>query len=174
MHIDVGQNQRALRAWVVLATHPHRERTALENLERQQFTTYCPLIRKRHSHARRVSEVLRPLFPGYVFVQLAPAQRWRPLNSTIGVRSIIRSGDTISLLDDKFVCGLKAREVDGVISRPAVPYKIGQTVRLAAAGFDRVLATIIDLGERDRITVLLNLLNRPVRAEVTQSQIAAV
>ena len=33
--------------WVVVTTHPHREALALSNLERQQFTTYLPKIRKR-------------------------------------------------------------------------------------------------------------------------------
>jgi transcriptional antiterminator RfaH len=158
--------------WAVAATHPHREQSALEHLGRQDFVTYCPMIRKRHSHARRVGEVLRPLFPGYVFVHLSAASpRWRPLMSTIGVRGVIRSGDAPSLLDDDFVESLKAREIDGVISRPDAPYQVGQQVRLSGS-FDGITATIIALHERDRLTVLMNLLNRPVRVTVEQSQIS--
>jgi hypothetical protein len=33
--------------WAVVNTQPHRERIALENLARQEFDAYCPLIRKR-------------------------------------------------------------------------------------------------------------------------------
>ena len=68
-----------------------RPDAALEHLQRQDFHAYCPLIRRRLSHARRVTEVLRPFFPSYLFVKIIPtAQRWQPLMSTIGVRSIVR------------------------------------------------------------------------------------
>ena len=68
-------------------------------------------IIKRIRHARRFKKVLRPLFPGYVFVRVAPdRQRWRPILSTYGVRTLIRFGSDIALLDDTFILGLKARE----------------------------------------------------------------
>src|SRR5262249_29633278 len=68
--------------WIAINTHPHREHIALENLRRQQFEAYCPMLRKRRSHARRVELVLRPLFPNYLFVRAnAQLARWRPILS---------------------------------------------------------------------------------------------
>lgn len=55
--------------WIVINTNPHRERLVLGNLQRQALNVYCPMIRKRRSHARRIEAVLRPLFPTYLFVQ---------------------------------------------------------------------------------------------------------
>src|SRR5262245_51643983 len=49
--------------WVVVNTHPHREPFAIDNLTRQGFKSYCPMVKKRRSHARRSMEVARPLFP---------------------------------------------------------------------------------------------------------------
>jgi transcriptional antiterminator RfaH len=60
-------------SWFVLSTHPHREAWALENLSRQQFNVYCPMIVKRVRHARRTYDALRPFFPGYIFVEHHPA-----------------------------------------------------------------------------------------------------
>ena len=57
--------------WAAVNTQPHREQVAHANLERQGFVTYCPVVRRRRSHARRVDEVLRPLFPGYLFVNVS-------------------------------------------------------------------------------------------------------
>src|SRR5215831_15279293 len=83
--------------WAVINTHPHREKVALENLQRQEFTAYCPMLRRRRSHARRVTSVLRPLFPGYLFVSTGiNFGRWRPILSTYGVRSIVSNGQNIS------------------------------------------------------------------------------
>ena len=115
--------------WAAVNTQPHRERIALDNLQRQGFSTYCPLIRRRRSHARRMEEVLRPLFPGYLFVNVAAGRGcWRPILSTYGVRTLVRCGDQPSLLDARFIDALQAREVDGAIVRPPVPYRIGQQV----------------------------------------------
>jgi transcriptional antiterminator RfaH len=61
--------------WAVVNTQPHHERTALDHLARQEFNAYCPMARRRVKHVRRVQDVLRPLFPGYLFVRLSRKRR---------------------------------------------------------------------------------------------------
>jgi transcriptional antiterminator RfaH len=158
--------------WAAVNTQPHRERVALDNLERQGFSTYCPFIRRRRSHARRVEEVLRPLFPGYLFVNVGSGQDcWRPILSTYGVRTLVRCGDRPSQVDARFIHALQAREVDGAIVRPAVPYRIGQQVQVVAGPCDGLVATILSLDERDRVTVLLDLMSRRVKAHLDSAQV---
>ena len=155
--------------WVVVSTHPHREPFAIDNLQRQDFQTYCPLMRKTVRHARRTSVVARPLFPGYVFVSLASSrQRWRVIHSTLGVRGVVMSGETPAALDGRFIAALKEREVDGAIVLPRRPYRRGQDVRFTGGAFDGVIATIEDLDDKGRIIVLMEVLNQRVRVQ-TQS-----
>ena len=90
------------------------------------------------------------------------------------MRSIVRCGDELSLVDDAFVQSLKAREVEGAICRPESPYHVGQQVRLAGGAFDGLVATIIEMHERDRLTVLMDLLNRPVKVKIEETQVAPV
>jgi transcriptional antiterminator RfaH len=158
--------------WAAVNTQPHRERIALDNLERQGFSTYCPFIRRRRSHARRVEEVLRPLFPGYLFVNVRSEEDcWRPILSTYGVRTLVRCGDRPSLVDGRFIHALQAREVDGAIVRPPAPYRIGQQVQIVAGPCDGLVATILSLDEKDRITVLLDLMSRRVKAHLDSAQV---
>jgi transcriptional antiterminator RfaH len=163
--------------WAVVNTHPHREPIAREHLGRQGFEVYCPMMRRRRTHARRVENVLRPLFPGYVFVHLEPEQTgWRPILSTVGVRALVRFGDRLALLDEPFIRSLREREVDGVIVRrpclrPTSPYRVGQQVRLDGGAFDGVVATILSLDEKDRLVVLMDFLQRGVQARVTADQV---
>jgi transcriptional antiterminator RfaH len=150
--------------WIVINTNPHRERLVLANLRHQALNTYCPMIRKRRSHARRIEEVLRPLFPGYLFVQAnADLKRWHPLQSTHGVRAVVRTGDDPSFIADAFIAGLRMREVNGAIVRPPSPYQVGQAVRIAGGPFDGFIATILDLDEKDRMLVLLDVLHRGIK-----------
>lgn len=164
----------ASQFWIVVNTHPHKEATAIANLANQGFTSYCPVVRKRIRHARRTSHVLRPLFPGYLFVELhADSGQWRPILSTIGVRSVVRNDDGPNRLDSGFIAALRSRESDGVIVAPPHPYKVGQQIRIADGAFDGTVATIIGLGEKDRLTVLMDLLNRPVRVLLDARQVTA-
>jgi len=158
--------------WAVVNTHSHKEQLAIEHLHRQSFEVYCPRIRKRISHARRFVEVERPLFPGYVFVRItASGDQWRPILSTTGVRTLVRFGNQLGLLDDVFISSLRARERDGVVIAPETPYQPGQRVKLVGGPFDGVTATIISSAEKDRLVVLMDLLRNSVRATVPQNRV---
>lgn len=158
--------------WAVVSTHSHKEQLALDHLSRQNFEAYCPRIRKRISHARRVLNVERPLFPGYVFVRVAASRdQWRPIQSTIGVRALVRFGNHLGLLDEDFIASLRARERDGVVVAPEIPYQPGQRVKLVGGPFEGVTATILSIGENDRIVVLMDLLRNSVRATVSQNSV---
>lgn len=149
------------RSWLALATHAHKERVALENLQRQGYDTYCPMLRKTIRHARRTQVALRPLFPGYVFA--STTQSWRSMRSTFGVRRIIAFGDEPCLLSHDFILALRAREVDGAIVKPTNPYKVGQQVRMTHGAFDGLVATILDMDEKQRLVLLIDILNQGVR-----------
>ena len=161
--------------WAAVTTQPHRHQIASENLLRQGFATYCPMVRKQIRHARRAQQVMRPLFPGYLFVAIdLNVQRWRPILSTIGIRSLVRFGDKIALLNGGFIESLKALEIDGAISRPVNAYAIGQSLEISSGAFDGLVATIVEMDDKDRLVVLLTLLNRPVRVMLDTAMVAAV
>ena len=161
--------------WAVVNTQANREHIAVENLERQEFIPYCPLIKRRRSHARRVTDTLRPLFPGYVFVKINPEEgRWRPMLSTFGVRSVVRCGTEVSLLDDNFIQAIRAREIDGVVLRPERPFQVGQEVRMSGGAFDGLVGTIIALHERERLTVLMQMLGGAVKVHLYEDRLSPV
>lgn len=153
--------------WMVATTHPHREDFAIRNLEQQNFSVYCPMLLKRIKHARRSYDALRPLFPGYIFVERSePSQQWRPILGTLGIRSILRNGEAPAGLPDGFVESLKAREVDGAITKPEAPFGPGQAVVISGGAFDGYIGKILHLQDRDRVLILLDLLNRQTKVRV--------
>ncbi len=157
-------------AWIAASSHHYKERLALDNLTAQGFQAYCPMIRKRVRHARRLSEVLRPLFPGYVFIRLEPHKtQWRPILSTIGVRTLIRFGDRLGVLPKNFIEDLRIHEADGAIPlpRPREHYNPGERVRLRDGPFDGLAATVLVAGDKDRLLVLMDLLKHGVRVNIS-------
>lgn len=161
--------------WGVINTHPHKEEFAIENLQQQEFVAYCPMLRKRIRHARRTHDVLRPLFPSYIFVQFNTSmQNWRSILSTRGVRTLITAGERLSFLPDHFIDSLKTREVSGVIVRPEEPYRMGQQVQMSGGPFDGLIATIVDMNEKDRLVVLMDLLKQTVKVKVDVNNVTAM
>src|SRR5262245_23375997 len=119
--LDCSNRSPSFKKWLVINTLPHRESYACEHLRRQEFHVYCPMITKRIKHARSVFDAPRPLFPSYVFVEHRPQLRsWRPILGTHGVKSLVRTGEQPGFLCGSFIDDLKARELDGVIRKPAV------------------------------------------------------
>lgn len=160
-------------AWLVINTHPHRENLAMENLIRQNFETYCPQMRKVLRARTGTREVLRPLFPNYVFVRVNVIDRavWRPILSTYGVRRVVRFGEQTPTLDAGFITALQAREIGGAIVKPTSPYQVGQTVRISGGAFDGIIARIIEIGPNDRLMILMDLLGQSVRGRAHANQV---
>jgi transcriptional antiterminator RfaH len=164
----------AAGAWAVVNTQPHRECIALENLTRQAFKAWCPMVRRRVRHARRAHDLLRPLFPGYLFVNLSPQLRWRQIMSTAGVRMLVRFGEQPAFLADDFIQELKSHEINGEIMRPANALVVGQTVHLVDGPFSGLVGTIIEMDDKDRLVVLMNLLSRTVKVQVAAGRVTPV
>lgn len=84
--------------WYVAATQVGREDSAESNLRRQGFPVWFPRQKKTVKHARRRIEKIISFFPGYMFVFLdLERDRWRSVNSTIGVRALVMQGGFPSL-----------------------------------------------------------------------------
>jgi transcriptional antiterminator RfaH len=125
------------------------------------------MISKAIRHARRSYNALRPLFPGYIFVEQPNSlQRWRPLLSTSGVKTVVMSGEKPALLPAGFVEELMAREANGSPRGFETLFQIGQQVTIRGGAFDGLIGDIIDLKEKDRVVVLLNLLQRRIPVHV--------
>ncbi|TIT89380.1 MAG: hypothetical protein E5W41_02215, partial [Mesorhizobium sp.] len=80
--------------WYAAGVFAGRENIAEQHLQRQGFTSFVPRAAKTIRHARRTYTRTAAYFPGYMFVALdVTQQRWRAVNGTIGVRSLIMRGD---------------------------------------------------------------------------------
>lgn len=155
------------RFWGVVNTQPHRECIAESNLRRQGFPVYLPRLKKTVRHARHQSYVDRPLFPGYLFVGIDPAMTiWRPIASTVGVRAIVPAGASPALVDHRMIDAIRDRERDGYIVLPARPYQQGERICVVGGPFAGAVAKVIESSDRDRIIVLLELLQKEFRASL--------
>jgi transcriptional antiterminator RfaH len=162
--------------WFVVRTHSNAEVRAKEHLERQGFMTYLPRYLKLRRHARRVERVSAPLFPRYLFVAFDPlTTRWRAICSTIGVCQLISHGDVPAPVPDDVIKALQAQDDEqgfSLIGKKA-RFAIGEKVRVVAGAFADTIGQIYELGDHERVIVLLDLLGRQVRTRFAMDAISA-
>jgi transcriptional antiterminator RfaH len=162
--------------WHVVQTHAHAEAKAQMHLARQGFETYLPRYLKRRRHARRTDTVASPLYPRYLFVSFDTAfHRWRAIQSTFGVARLVCNGDTPASIDGSVIGGLKRREsAQGFIQfERRQRFAIGDKVRICDGVFSDCLGLFESLGDRERVTILLDLLGRKVRVVLDDDFVVA-
>lgn len=162
--------------WYVAQTQPNAENKAVTHLSRQGFVTYLPRYQKRRRHARRVDVVAAPLFPRYLFIEIdTTIQRWRSIYSTVGVSRLVCTGDTPTPISNQVVTLLKGREdAAGFIELERRPqFCVGDKVRVLDGVFCDCFGLYDGMSDRDRVTILLDLLGRKVRVQVDAECVAA-
>ncbi len=164
------------RRWYVAKTRPNAEGKALFHLERQGFDVYLPRFLRRISHARRTSWQPRPLFPNYVFVAMSAAQqRWRAINSTIGIAHLICDQRGPVPVPVGIVEGLRDNE-DGaglVLTGRKVPFAEGAEVEIMSGAFADHVGQFVAATDDERVVILLNLMGRQVATKVNLDAITA-
>lgn len=150
--------------WCVAHTQPNKERVALQNLRNQGFEVYLPLFKKLRKHARKVEEVLYPLFPRYIFVGFDNAKaRWRSINGTKGVTYLIMKDEiNPSTLPSRIIEDLKSQELSSNILpiSSLVSFEKGEKVRIAEGAFKNTEGVFEGFDDKQRVEILINFLGR--------------
>jgi transcriptional antiterminator RfaH len=148
--------------WYVIHCKPRQERRALENLERQSFFCYLPMLaveKLRHGSVRAAPE---PLFPGYLFISLNElTDNWHPIRSTRGVVQLVRFRGDPAAVPNELIESIRFRLAN---HESRVPFlEPGEPVRITHGPFSKVEAIFIANDGQERVVLLLNILNQEQR-----------
>ncbi len=148
--------------WFVVETHPRAEFRAQENLERQGFQSFLPRIRRTRRHARRIDQILTPVFPGYLFVLLdLERDCWRVINSTYGVRRLVCfRAEHPQPMTETTVLALMSRCEAQIITRQLPEFAAGDEVRIIEGPLADTIGRIEEVDSKGRIAILLEMLGR--------------
>lgn len=161
--------------WYVVHTHTHSEDRAEAHLRRQGYEVYVPRCRTWRRHARRRELVQRPLFPRYLFVMLDVIRaQWRPILSTVGVsRLLMRDGQPIAV-PHGIVEQIQDGEASGFFDRtPDRRFNDGDSVRVVDGPFADFIGQFQGLADRERVFVLLDLMERRVKVRLPAEALTA-
>ncbi|MGV6818263.1 MAG: transcription/translation regulatory transformer protein RfaH [Thiotrichales bacterium] len=164
-------------AWYVLQSKPRQEALARENLERQGYTAYLPMMRARKRLRGKWTSVIEPMFPRYLFVELTPYKDdFGPLRSTRGVASVVRFGMEPAIMPAEIIAELRARECPetGVVEPRSALFKAGQNVEILNGPFQGLEAVFAASSSEERVILMLNVLGQKSRVMMPAADIKPV
>ena len=156
--------------WACVHTYSGREFDVVANLSRkglrkygpEAYDTFCPQYVTTDPFSPALS-IPRPLFPGYVFVQLGPDDPWTSINSTYGVIRLLTTLNKPLFISEASAENFKkVRQLTGVLTKDAI-------VQIKQAGhpFYDMEGVIVELTSDQRIKVMMSLFNRDLVVEFT-------
>ena len=116
-----------------------------------------------------------PLFPRYLFVNLhLSLENWNAINSTYGVRNIVMFSEKFTSVPDAIITMIK-QQLDGShVYKEDISfteYQKGDPVSIKDGRFAGVDAIFLSKKSKDRVRLLLKLLNTSVVTEINQSDL---
>ena len=158
--------------WYLVQCKPNVAQIAVRNLENQSFGTFLPLQEITKRKGKIFLRRIRPLFPGYLFVQIDPDQGpWRQINSTRGVARLVRLGVEPSVVPKEIVDALMARCDKQSILRQTSEIQSGQLhagnqAQVTQGPFSGFIATISNTEPNNRINILIEIMGQKTKVAI--------
>lgn len=161
--------------WYLIHTKIRQEHVALENLERQDFKCFLPLIGVEKLRRGVLQQVQEALFPRYLFIRLGTgleSQSWSPIRSTVGVSRLVTFGQTPARVDDALVSVLRDKTENTQVQRRH--FEPGEQVVVTHGPFAGIEAAYQMSDGEGRVMVLLNLMSKQVTMTISPANIRKV
>lgn len=149
--------------WYVVLTKPKQEERAEEHLAAQGSEVFLPRIELDKVRKGKRVNVIEPLFPGYLFVNIKGCEHLiASIRSTRGVRQLLRFGVEPLEVKAALINDLRQRscEKDEVKLHNVAVYKQGRGIEITSGPFKDYQAIFKQFDGEHRAIILLNLLNQ--------------
>ena len=161
--------------WYLLQTKPNAHSIACENLKRQGFDVFLPLITKTTKKSRKFINKTTPLFPGYLFMgtSIDPAP-WKSVNGTRGISKAVTLDGIYRPINAFIIEGLRYRcNKHGIIQR-LTEIASGDRVKIERGPFADFICTVDNIKDDSRAWVLIDILQQRTRSEVSLSDLSKI
>lgn len=136
------------------------------------YDPFLPSYKVQRRWSDRTKETELPLFPGYVFCRLDPANRLPVLTAT-GVVGIVGIGKTPQPIEEREIEAIRAVIESGLASRPWPFIHRGDRVRVEYGPLRGVEGYVTSADDGERLVVSVTLLQRSIAVELDPAWVSA-
>jgi len=161
------------RSWYLIFTRSKSELRAQENLDRQGFITYMPVVKNNRKRCGVDVKYTEAFFSRYLFINLdSKHDNWAPINSTIGVSKLVRFGSLPANVPEKLIESLRLNEDNAgfqqVMSQKLKP---GDNVDIIDGLFTGHQGIYQQPKSSDRIVILLDIIGKNTQVILNMNEL---
>jgi transcription antitermination factor NusG len=161
--------------WFAIHTRPRYEKKVSAELQEKGITNFLPLHSAVHQWSDRKRVVHVPLFPGYVFVRIAPALTSRvAVLRTNGVLSFVGVRNMGIPIPDGEIDAVRMVVEEQVAFEPHSYLTVGQRVCIRGGSLDGVSGVLTAVNGDESLVISVNLIQRSIAMRIEGYQVEAV
>ena len=148
--------------WYVVKTQPKQETRAECNLRVWGIDTFLPKVSEWQTNPFTgvSSNVIRPLFPRYLFAQFKVAQSLRRVCFTRGVHSVVNFGNGPTSIDDEIIQLIQLRVGEDGLVKLDNDLNEGDPVMIDGGPLQKLVGVFQhDIKGTDRVAILLTAIS---------------
>jgi transcription termination/antitermination protein NusG len=159
--------------WFALQVKGNYENIVAAHLSGKGYEWFLPLCKRRNRWSDRWKEIKRPLFPGYLFCQLDPLNRF-PILTIPRVARIVGAANHPVAIDETEIAAIQAAAMSGLPSRPWPFIQIGQSVRIERGPLCGLEGVLLDFKSHHRLVLSVTLLQRSIAVQVEDAWVTPI
>jgi transcription antitermination factor NusG len=158
--------------WYVAYTCSRHEKYLAQQCEQRGFSVFLPLYAVQRQWKQRRAEVLLPLFPSYVFVRMAMAERFRVL-ALPGMVSFVSFKGLPAVVPDAQIEALR-KAVSLGRAEPCTYLESGKRIRVTAGPLLGLEGIVQEIKKNVCVVVSFDWMNRSVSVSLDAAELEAL
>jgi len=151
--------------WYAILARSNREKSASVQLENMGYECFVPISKYKRKWSDRIKEVEVPLFPGYFFCRMNPADRL-PVLVTPGVMQIVGVGKTPIPVAEEEIAAIQRVAKSDLATMPWPYMEIGQAARIEEGPLRGLTGIVVKIKSGMKLILSVSLLQRSVAVEI--------
>lgn len=156
--------------WYAAYTYANHEKRVREELQQRSIEAFLPVYETIRQWKDRRMRLQRPLFPGYVFVRLALANRLHALQVPSVVHLVGFHG-LPSALPDEEIEALKNGLALGIRAEPHPFLTVGRRVRIKSSPLEGRQGILVRRTGKLRVVISIELIHRAMSVHVDSADV---
>jgi transcriptional antiterminator RfaH len=164
--------------WYVVHTHLKQEERTSSNLQTlQHLETLSPKLRvdKYNEFTGQLNQVVKPLFPGYIFARFEFNKFYHRIRFTRGVHSLVLFSNIPTPVDDEIIELIRSRVGSDGFVKTKEELKPGDEVVIRDGRFKNLCGVFeSSMADADRVRILLNTVSFQAHVVVNRALVTKV
>ena len=157
-----------MKNWIAVYTKSRHEQIVVNELNKKNIESYCPMFKERRQWSDRKKWVHFPLFRSYVFANIEINENIYVLQ-TIGVNKIVKFQEKISIIPDQVIDNIK-NIIEGGYNVEQTDYFIkGDEVCVVSGPLKGLDGVVLDLRGANKIIIKIEAIQQAFSVKISSN-----